>query len=112
MRCRGLRGQDCDEACRSFAPQANHLHLHGCFGVPRDTWTPVESENLAYGLGDLHAPLGWGDMLWEDVFPVLALQSGTILMPEIQRRYWSELADCVTRARMLRDMLEVRTLAA
>ncbi len=107
-----LLGQDYGESCRSFAPQANHLHVHDCFGAPRNLWTPVESENLAYGLGDLHAPLGWGDMLWEDVFPTLALQPGTILMLEIQRRYWSELLGCVTRARKLRDMLEARSLAA
>jgi len=44
--------------------------------------------------------------------PPPALQPGTILMLEIQRRYWSELADCVTGARALRDMLEARSLAA
>ncbi|WP_420348867.1 sugar phosphate isomerase/epimerase family protein [Pelagibius sp.] len=107
-----LLGQDYGDACRAFAPQVGHLHVHDCFGTPRTIWTPAESENLAYGLGDLHAPLGWGDMQWEEVFPTLPLQPGTILMLEIQRRYWAELAACVDRARVLRDMLEARTLAA
>ena len=51
-------------------------------------------------------------MRWEEVFPSLAIQPGTILMLEIMRRYDSELAACVARARELRDLLEARTLAA
>lgn len=107
-----LLGRDYAAACRAFAPQVKHLHVHDCFGTPRNIWTATESEYLAYGLGDLHIPLGWGDMQWEEVFPTLAIQPGTILMLEIKRRYASELAACVARARQLRDMLEARTLAA
>ncbi|MCG8357078.1 MAG: sugar phosphate isomerase/epimerase [Kiloniellales bacterium] len=99
-------------ACRALAPQVGHFHVHDCFGTPKTVWTFVESEDLAYGLGDLHLPLGWGEMDWDTLFPSLRPQPGTIMMLEIKPRYWSELAACVVRARELRTLFEEQLQAA
>ncbi|CLQ37399.1 Uncharacterised protein [Mycobacterium tuberculosis] len=53
------------------------------------------------GLGDLHMPLGWGDIEWESIFSELDFLPGTIAMMEIGARYRAEQPECLERARRL-----------
>ena len=94
------RGLDVRAELRAMAPVAGHLHVHDSFGQPEGA-TPFyyPAERTALGLGDLHLPLGWGDIPWDAIAADLAVLPGTVLMMEIGARYRAEHAACLGRAR-------------
>jgi len=96
------RGLDFREQLRAMAPVAGHLHVHDSFGRPQAFYKPFHpQESTALGIGDLHMPLGWGDIDWEDIFSELDFLPDTVLMMEIGSRYGSEQPACLERARNL-----------
>lgn len=87
-----LCDMDFQDAVRALAPQAGHLHVHDSFGRPSfDGGFFTTSEEIAFGQGDLHLPLGWGDIPWLEILPGLPVRPGTVLMVELPFRFWSEL---------------------
>jgi sugar phosphate isomerase/epimerase len=101
-----FRGLDFAEALAAFAPQVNHLHVHDSFGRP----TSIQSfyrfaEQIAFGMGDLHLPPGWGDIPWDAVLPRLRLRPGTVLIVELAERHFAELDQCAVTARRFADMI-------
>lgn len=106
------RGLDFREQLRAMAPVAGHLHVHDSFGRPQDFYKGYFlQENTAMGIGDLHMPLGWGDIDWESIFSELEFLPGTVLMMEIGRRYRNEQPASLEMARRL-IALNDRSLAA
>jgi len=96
------RGLDFREQLRAMAPVTGHLHVHDSFGRPTGFYEGYHpQEYTALGIGDLHMPLGWGDIDWDDIFGELTFLPGTVLMMEIGPRYRSEQPDCLARARQL-----------
>jgi len=96
------RGLDFREQIAAMAPVAGHLHVHDSFGRPIGFYQPYHpQEATALGLGDLHMPLGWGDIDWEDIFDELDFLPGTVLMMEIGGRYSREQPACLAMARAL-----------
>jgi len=96
------RGLDFREQLRAMAPVTGHLHVHDSFGLPTghsQFFHPQEA--TALGLGDLHMPLGWGDIPWDEIFAELEFLPGTVLMMEIGRRYRSEQPASLAKAREL-----------
>jgi sugar phosphate isomerase/epimerase len=55
-------GADFFSEAKALARVSSHLHIHDSFGDPAQFWTFSRSERLAYGLGDLHLPIGWGSI--------------------------------------------------
>lgn len=94
-----------DTLCR-FAPFVNHLHVHDSFGRPNTIPTHTLSERLAYGLGDLHLPLGWGDIPWTALLPRLPFRPGTVMTIELPARWWSEMDSCLATARRHVELIE------
>lgn len=75
----------------AMAPVTGHLHLHDSFGLPQTTWDLYESsEATALGQGDLHLPLGWGDIPFADIFAEFEFLPETMLILELPRRYRAE----------------------
>ncbi|MBS3651803.1 TIM barrel protein [Pseudaminobacter sp. 19-2017] len=104
------RGLDFREQLRAMAPVAGHLHVHDSFGRPQAFYRPFHPQELtALGLGDLHMPLGWGDIGWEDIFSELDFLPGTVMMMEIGRRYRVEQPSCLQRAKQLMGLNGSRT---
>ena len=100
-----LCGMDFREALQAFAPQVNHLHVHDSFGIP----TTIDgfyrlAEQIAYGMGDLHLPMGWGDIAWDAILPELPLRPGTVMIVELPKRHWAELDACAATARRLMEL--------
>lgn len=96
------RGLDFRDQVRAMAPVAGHLHVHDSFGRPQGFYRAYLSpENTALGIGDLHLPLGWGDIDWDDIFAELTFLPGTVAMMEIGGRYRSEQPESLERARRL-----------
>lgn len=106
-----FRGQSLADAVRAFAPVTGHFHLHDSFGRPPGSLGGfyTESERVAFGIGDLHLPFGWGDIPFETLLPGLPVQPGSILTVELPERYWSELDAC---ARFALDLMERMNAAA
>ena len=96
------RGLNFREQIAAMAPVAGHLHLHDSFGRPQGFYKGFHpQENTAMGIGDLHMPLGWGDIDWESIFGELQFLPGTVAMMEIGARYRAEQPESLERARGL-----------
>jgi sugar phosphate isomerase/epimerase len=96
------KGLDFRAQIRAMAPVTGHLHVHDSFGRPQGYFKPYHlQENTAMGIGDLHMPLGWGDIGWEEIFAELDFLPDTVLMMEIGERYRSEQPASLERARKL-----------
>lgn len=108
-------GADFAHEIKAFAPVAGHLHVHDSFGRPytMDKFY-YTSEAIALGIGDLHLPLGWGDLPFEALFDEIDVLPGTALIMEIGERFSSERADSLERARALAARINARhaTVAA
>ncbi|MQB13418.1 TIM barrel protein (plasmid) [Agrobacterium tumefaciens] len=99
------RGLDFRDQLRAMAPVAGHLHVHDSFGRPFEFYKGhFPQEYTALGIGDLHMPLGWGDIPFDEIFAELDFLPETILMMEINSRYRSEQPDCLQRAHELIDL--------
>lgn len=107
------RGLNFREQIAAMAPVAGHLHVHDSFGRPIGFYQPYHpQEATALGLGDLHMPLGWGDIDWEGIFAELDFLPGTVLMMEIGHRHRREQPACLDRARALIGLNDARTAKA
>ena len=85
------KGLDFRAELRAMAPVAGHLHVHDSFGRPIGFYKAFfPQEATALGLGDLHMPLGWGDIAWDEIFAELDFLPDTVLMMEIDDRYAAE----------------------
>ncbi len=94
----GLHGVDFVEEAKALAPFSKHLHIHDSFGRPKDFWTYTLTEDLAFGAGDLHLPLGWGDLPFHRIAAEAVFPAGVVADIELQARFWSELPDTIRRA--------------
>lgn len=96
------RGLDFFDEIAAMAPVAGHLHVHDSFGRPQGFYKPFHpQENTAMGIGDLHMPLGWGDIDWNRIFSELTFLPDTVLMMEVGRRYRAEQPESLRLARAL-----------
>lgn len=102
------------EQIRAMAPVTGHLHIHDSFGRPYSMtkfYHPAEA--TALGIGDLHLPIGWGDIPWGEIFEELTFLPDTMLIMEItENRFANEQADCLARALELAELVNNRRLAA
>ena len=56
-------------------------------------------------MGDLHLPLGWGDIPSDAILPRLRFRAGTVLIVELPERHFAELDRCAATARRFMDMI-------
>jgi sugar phosphate isomerase/epimerase len=107
------KGLDFFAEIAAMAPVAGHLHVHDSFGRPQGHYQAYHpQENTALGIGDLHMPLGWGDIDWDRIFTELAFLPDTVLMMEIGDRYRREQPASLERARQLMALNAPQAIAA
>ncbi len=107
------RGLDFKAELAAMAPVTGHLHVHDSFGRPLGRFKPFYPQEVtALGLGDLHMPLGWGDIDWEMLFAEIDVLPDTFLIMEIEARYRSEQSESLSIARRLIDINTRRTARA
>jgi sugar phosphate isomerase/epimerase len=96
-------GWDLRDQLAALAPVTRHLHLHDSFGRVPILPRPRPGEGLAYGQGDLHLPLGWGDLPWTGALAGLPLPEEVSVTLEIAPAFATPeaVADSVRRARAL-----------
>jgi sugar phosphate isomerase/epimerase len=108
-----FKGLDFHAEIAAMAPVAGHLHVHDSFGRPQGFYRGYHlQENTALGIGDLHMPLGWGDIAWERIFSDLTFLPDTVLMMEIGDRYRREQPESLKRARELLALNSREAIAA
>ena len=109
----GRRG-DFVEEVKALAPYARHLHIHDSFGRQDDIWMFTEGEKLAYGHGDLHLPVGWGDIPWDKLVEECTFPEGAVFNIELKPRYWYAAQEAVdaTKALAAKARVESRAEAA
>jgi sugar phosphate isomerase/epimerase len=96
------KGLNFREQIAAMAPVTGHLHVHDSFGRPQAFYKAFHpQENTAMGIGDLHMPLGWGDINWDSIFAELDFLPDTVMMMEIGPRYRSEQPASLARAMQL-----------
>lgn len=101
----GLKGADLMAEIAALAPLSPHLHVNDCFGMVHEAAIPLAGEELAYGSGDLHLPLGWGDLPWERLLTEPAYPDEVIVNDELHPTYWRALGDDVAEIRRLARLM-------
>lgn len=95
------RRADFVEEVKALAPYARHLHVHDSFGRQDDIWMFTDGERLAYGHGDLHLPVGWGDIPWETLIDECTFPEGAVFNIELKQRYWYAAQETVDATKAL-----------
>jgi sugar phosphate isomerase/epimerase len=103
----GRRADFLDEIV-ALAPFGRHLHVHDSFGRQDDIWMYTDGERLAYGHGDLHLPVGWGDIPWGDLISRCEFPDGVLFNIELEHRYWYAAAECIAATRTLAETARMR----
>ncbi len=90
------------DAVRDAAPYMFHLHINDNYGK-FDPLSPA-SKDMAFGYGDLHLPIGWGKVPYEDVFRLVkrTYKHGLYLL-EIDAQFREHYQYAITK---LREMLQ------
>ena len=107
------KGLNFREQIAAMAPVTGHLHVHDSFGRPQAFYKAFHpQENTAMGIGDLHMPLGWGDIDWDSIFAELDFLPNTVMMMEIGPRHRSEQPESLAIARRLAKLDQLQSVAA
>ena len=101
-------GADFLAEAKALAKVARHLHIHDLFGDPTHFWTFSRSERLAYGLSDLHLPIGWGNLPWAAIMADFTFLPDVIFNLELPPQYWFMLEDSVRAVREMIGIYEAR----
>lgn len=96
----------------ALAPYARHLHIHDSFGRQDDIWMFTEGERLAYGHGDLHLPVGWGDIPWDAVLAACTFPEGVLFNIELKDRYWYAAQECIDATKAMAARAKIARKAA
>ncbi len=96
-------GHDFIRSIQVARPYVRHAHVHDNFGKA-NLESELESappyiEAMPMGIGDLHLPVGWGTIPYEDVFRVMDGYEDTYIL-ELQERFFEN------RYSVLKDALK------
>lgn len=90
---------------KALAPLARHLHLNDCFAVNRNMEDAPPADSLAYGSGDLHLPIGWGNLPWDRLMTEPDYPDDLVLNQELHPAYWTALEGDIAEMRRLSDLM-------
>jgi sugar phosphate isomerase/epimerase len=99
-----FHGLDFLSEIATLAPHAKHLHIHDSFGRQDDIWMFTEGERLAYGHGDLHLPVGWGDIPWDEAMRLCRFPDGVVFNIELKERYWTMAQETLDATKRLAEL--------
>lgn len=87
-------------AISSVAPYVNHVHLHDNYGKASTSYEKKQVEMAAVGRGDMHLPVGWGEIPAAGVMALLKRYCGVVTL-EMRPRYRAYFGQALTYAREL-----------
>lgn len=97
----GRLGFDYHAQMRAFAPCVGHLHVTDNCGMPLTYVDATDDEHVAYGMGDLHLPIGWGTVPYETLLTDLPIRPGSVANIEIKGSYHAELEASIIATRAI-----------
>lgn len=103
------RRSDLVQEIAALSPFGKHLHIHDSFGRQDDIWMFTEGERLAFGHGDLHLPVGWGDIPWSAIMAACIFPHGAVFNIELKDRYWYAAEECVDAVKGIAAMAKAGT---
>ncbi|MEO0821851.1 MAG: TIM barrel protein [Pseudomonadota bacterium] len=87
-----LQGFDLFEGVAALAPHVGHLHFSDCTGVPSTIRWDEEGERLFFGVGDMHAPPGFGRIDFDRLADRLTIRPGSALVIELKVNHFGHSA--------------------
>ncbi|TWG94898.1 sugar phosphate isomerase/epimerase [Mesorhizobium sp. J18] len=106
------RRDDFVQEVKALAPYSRHLHVHDSFGRQDDIWMFTDGERVAYGHGDLHLPVGWGDIPWDTLMAECEFPEGVLFNIELKPRYWYAAQETVDATKELAAKARILRKAA
>ena len=91
---------------KEMAPLSEHIHMHDSFGLMERVWTYINAEDTSYGQGDLHLPLGWGDIPFNKIFEEIKFPKNLNLNFELPERYLKYFMENIEKAKELIKLQE------
>jgi len=67
-------------------PHIKHLHIHDCFGKSKIFPENRDINLIQFGIGDMHMPVGWGEIPYDKIFRLLKNYNGVLCL-ELKPRY-------------------------
>jgi sugar phosphate isomerase/epimerase len=89
------QGADYLAEARALARLSRHLHIHDSFGDPTHLRTHSRPERVAYGLGDLHLPIGWGNLPFQEMMKAFEFEPDAIFNLELPTQYRFALPESI-----------------
>ncbi|MBB6735105.1 sugar phosphate isomerase/epimerase family protein [Cohnella zeiphila] len=90
-----------EEALSSIRPYIMHMHLHDNFGKPTFSLEKNQYDLLPVGRGDMHMPIGLGDVPMDRIARLLGGEIDGYLIHELRPMYedeWPKLAERLREA--------------
>lgn len=94
-------GLDLMEEVAPLIPLAKHVHIHDSFGRTNNIPVHNQQEALGLGIGDLHLPVGWGNLPFDDIVALAEFPKATIFNIELNKHRWHALDEAVQKTRRL-----------
>jgi sugar phosphate isomerase/epimerase len=88
-----LYGFDCVEATKGIAPLIGHTHAHDNFGGLKYHFQKQEQYLIPFGMGDLHLPVGWGEIPVGEILGTYASGYRGIYIMELRSRYHEDTGE-------------------
>ncbi|AYO30088.1 sugar phosphate isomerase/epimerase [Biomaibacter acetigenes] len=82
------------KAVEMVEPYIIHIHIHDNFGKMDAREKNIE--RIFTGKGDLHLPVGWGDIPYDEIFEIVARRYEGVLMLELQPRFKDCIEDVIS----------------
>ncbi len=84
--------------------------MHDSFGRADAIWMYHDSEKTAFGHGDLHLPVGWGSIPWDDLMAACTFPEGVMFNIELNQRYWYAVEACIATTKALAAKAKTQAL--
>lgn len=94
------------DGIEAVAPLTRHIHLHDNFGVCSTSYERKQYEMAAMGRGDMHMPVGWGEVPAWPILQRLPDYTGFVtleLRPRYRDKYREALASARTMLRLVNE---------
>ncbi|MEM8664436.1 MAG: sugar phosphate isomerase/epimerase [Pseudomonadota bacterium] len=86
------------EACRALGPHIIHLHYSDSTGRPATIASRHKGEAQFFGVGDMHAPPGWGAIDFDALADAVTVRAGSRIVIELKPNYHHHAAQTTLAA--------------
>ena len=105
----GLWGFDMIEACVALGPWIGHIHFSDSTGRPATFPTGGRHEQHFFGVGDMHAPKGYGAVDFDTLSKAITVRAGTRIVIEIKANFLNHAeGETLAAAKAFGEALAIR----